>query len=180
MTRLAAAAASAHAPPISAMLRGASRRFSEVSFMHETGLAPAQLHATRARSGSGDCSARPLQLIDGRAHLRSERLRGRGWALMHAQQHDFGRCRVCPAERMRAPIASMMVRAFSTSCALLAYTPRLKYRLSSRPTRTLPPRSTDCATHGICMRLTANEVQRQSDGRVFTMASRWPTSAGTP
>ena len=35
-------------------------------------------------------------------------------------QESFSRSRVCAGVRMRAPMASMMVRAFSTSCALLA------------------------------------------------------------
>src|SRR5450755_2025862 len=85
---------------------------------------------------------------------------------------SFSRSRVCAGVKICAPMASIIVRALLTSCALLAYTPRLKYRLSSSPTRTLPPRSTDCATHGICIRLMAKEDQTQSAGRVFTIASR--------
>src|SRR5258708_7135055 len=79
-------------------------------------------------------------------------------------QLSCSRSRACAGVMMRAPMASMMVRAFSTSCALLAYTPLLKYRLSSKPTRTLPPSNTDWATHGICMRLMAKLPQLHSGG----------------
>src|ERR1019366_6757677 len=95
-------------------------------------------------------------------------------------QRNCSFSRACAAVSTRAPMASMMVRAFSTSCALLAYTPLRKYRLSSRPTRTLPPINTDCAAHGICMRLMGNVPQLQFSGSELTIASKWPTSAGTP
>src|SRR5579863_2916603 len=98
----------------------------------------------------------------------------------NSAQRSCSFSRACAGVKTLAPMASMMVRAFSTNCALLAYTPLLRYRLSSSPTRTLPPSSTACATHGICMRLIAKVPQLQFSGRVLTMASRWPTSAGTP
>src|SRR5580700_10142781 len=103
-----------------------------------------------------------------------------GAAARHCYAPILSRSRVCAGVRICAPIASMMVRALVTSWALLAYTPRDRYRLSSSPTRTLPPRSTDCATHGICIRLMAKDDQTHSSGSEFTIASRCPTSAGTP
>src|SRR6267378_3381638 len=80
--------------------------------------------------------------IDGKfRHWGGARHRG-------AAQRSSSFSRACAGVSTRAPMASMMVRAFSTSWALLAYTPLLKYRLSSSPTRTLPPSSTACATQG--------------------------------
>mmetsp|Transcript_7441 Transcript_7441/g.12127 ORF Transcript_7441/g.12127 Transcript_7441/m.12127 type:complete len:322 (-) Transcript_7441:864-1829(-) len=47
------------------------------------------------------------------------------------------------------PIDSKIVFAFATSCSFVAKTPRERYKLSSKPTLTLPPSSGIAATQGI-------------------------------
>ena len=46
----------------------------------------------------------------------------------------------------------MMLAAFATSWSFVARTPRSRYRLSSNPTRTLPPERTAAATKGMSNR----------------------------
>src|SRR4029078_4977003 len=79
-----------------------------------------------------------------------------------------------------APMLSTIVRARSTSCALVAFTPLLRYRLSSRPTRTWPPTRSDCATHGTCIGPSANDAHTASGGSCATIAARVSGSAGAP
>src|ERR1700730_15155617 len=45
-----------------------------------------------------------------------------GYCTRGRAQRSCSFSRACPAFNTRAPMASMMVRAFSTNCALLAYT----------------------------------------------------------
>ena len=78
------------------------------------------------------------------------------------------------------PIASMMVRARSTSWALVAFTPRERYRLSSSPTRTCPPSRIDWATHGICIRPSANDAHCDPSGSCCTIEASRVGSAGAP
>ncbi|MNJ67899.1 hypothetical protein D3C77_641060 [compost metagenome] len=70
--------------------------------------------------------------------------------------------------------------ARSTNCPLLASTPLSRYRLSSRPTRTLPPSRTAWAAIGICMRPMPNPAQVTPAGRLSTMAFMVAVSAGAP
>ncbi len=95
-------------------------------------------------------------VADHRVHAVQHRARGPGAAdhaaaeqadrlhAVHAAHPRFTSLsflRTSSGPRMRAPIAVRIVAARSTSAPLLASTPRERNRLSSSPTRTLPPAS---------------------------------------